>query len=267
LSSTATAAKEYAKWIKDTVVRNTTDGERVLVVAHKDLFDHDYLEGSEDPDHPLDWSGRRVSTLHWGIGVGSNKYQDCMAVFEFGEFHVPRRVAIGNVHGWTDTRPTSEALRSASGQNPTGHYLTAYEGHLLRWAKQIGSRGTIRNLDADGRCGAMRLYTTMDQERLFKSMPYLWPGASRPTLLENGLDKPKTNGRAGLARLLGVHAGDVLWADEIEALTDIKPGHLSGALKSKQVAAAIEAFGWRLVSAKDLGRSGRGKALVKTKVP
>jgi hypothetical protein len=36
------------------VVTNTAPGERALVVAHKGLFDHEYLAAAPDPDHPAE---------------------------------------------------------------------------------------------------------------------------------------------------------------------------------------------------------------------
>jgi hypothetical protein len=34
--------------------------------------------------------------------------------------------------------------------NPKGIFLTARDGHLLRWNKQLACRGNVRNIDAEG---------------------------------------------------------------------------------------------------------------------
>ena len=46
-------------------------------------------------------TGRKINTLHWGVGIGSNKYKDKGVVFTFSEFHKPRRDAIAHAYAWS----------------------------------------------------------------------------------------------------------------------------------------------------------------------
>jgi hypothetical protein len=105
--------------------------------------------------------------------------------------------------------------------------------------------------------------TSMDPHRLVASVPVMFPGAPLPTL-----GKPEAAQRESkadrLQRLLTAAAGPVLWANEIEQETGIKPDQLSKEIgRSPAVQTTMENYRWRLVSAKELGEPGRMKALHK----
>jgi hypothetical protein len=258
----ARTARPYAEWIKDTVLQFTSAGEDVLLVTHKDLIDHAYLPDAGDPTRPVDWQGRRVNVLNWGAGIGSNRWKNKGVVFLFSEFFVPRRKAIADVHAWTGEEPTAEALKAASTAEPSGSYLTAYEGHLLRWTKQLACRGTVRNIGATGKAGTMRLYTSMDLARLLRTLPTLFPGVRPPVLLTAGGEGAK--GVKGLCRLLATDARTVLWSDEVEHETGIAARDLSRTMRTPKVKTAADLYGWSLASAKAIGQPGKRKALVRT---
>jgi hypothetical protein len=298
-------AQPYADFIRQAVIDNTQPGEKVLVVVHKKLIDHGYIDDAPDPDHPVDWSGRKVSTINWGTGIGSNRFKNAGTVFLFSEFFIPRKTVIGNVLGMKDQQATKETLRSANGQNMTGDFLDFYEGHLLRWTKQLACRGNVRNIDPHGNCGPMRLFTTMKLERLLENQQKLFPG-SPPALMVNpdgservkvveqgnsskslkmkerkaefprqtigkdcfsraGAPLPKKGTRPldRLAELLGHTTKDTLPSDEVESLTGVVSRNLPQALKSNTVAPYVTAFGWSLVSAKEVGLPGKRKVLVR----
>ena len=59
-------------------------------------------------------------------------------------------------------------------------YLEALEAHLLRWTKQLASRGTCRMIDANGVASPMRLFTSMEYSRLILNLERLFPGAPHP---------------------------------------------------------------------------------------
>jgi len=93
--SQAKTARPYAEWIKRTIIENTLPQEKVLAVVHLSLLDHDYLP----PDHrqfahAFDLCERKVCFIHWGSGIGSNRWKDASAVFLFGEFHIPKRALV-----------------------------------------------------------------------------------------------------------------------------------------------------------------------------
>jgi hypothetical protein len=262
--SKRSTARPYADWIKTTVVSKTQPGEDVLVVAHNALLEHEYLPRSENPADPVDWEGRKVNVIHWGIGIGSNKYKNKTTVFLFSEFHIPRRKTISDVHGWTGRGPSTEAMKEASKSEPQGDYLTASEGHLLRWTKQLACRGNVRNIDAEGKCGKMRLFTSMDFHRLTRSRRALFPGCPPPTLVPNRKSSKKTKVET-LCRLLATTELDILWSNEVEQKTAIKAHHLSQTInESSKVQSTMTAYGWSLVSAKTLGQKGKRKAFAKT---
>ncbi len=59
--SSAKRARPYADWILQTVISHTDQGEKVLVVTHKTILDHDYLPcvSSLDDDKPMILLGGR----------------------------------------------------------------------------------------------------------------------------------------------------------------------------------------------------------------
>ncbi|MBB4287877.1 hypothetical protein [Roseospira goensis] len=65
-----------------------------------------------------------------------------------------------------------------------------------------------------------------------------------------------------LAELLGHTTKDTLPSDEVESLTGVPSFKLPQALKSNTVAPYVTAFGWSLVSAKEVGLPGKRKVLV-----
>jgi hypothetical protein len=250
----AKTARPYAEWIKTTVMENTKAGDDVLVVAHKALFDWELL-----PRVTVDWEGREVDTLHWGQGIGSNRYKNKTHVFLFSEFFIPRRVTVSNVHGWTGSVPTDEALADANTAFPQGDYLTAADGHLLRWTKQLASRGNVRNVSPDGVCGPMKLYTTMSQARLFKYLDRLFPGAPAPVLVRTAKDdggKAK-KGAAALAELLAMTDSSILLSDEVERLTGVPSRNLGKVLKVPAAKNAADLYGWHLEAARGRGNLSR----------
>lgn len=262
--------REYGDFIKQSVLSNSPEGAQVLVVVHKDVLTQELIDVSEDPNAPLDWEGRLVNTQNWGAGVGLNKFKHKTHVFLFGEFYKPRFATIGQTHAWSQKPLTEELLRLAEGKRkaadlyvPQGDYLQVHEGHLLRWAKQLAMRGTARQVDGDGRCAHMKLFTTMDLERLIPNIERLFPGANHPVsaALPEGSQEPALRGRDGLVKLLlNTKHNPILGADEIEVVTGLASRNLSreyDAIKDYAVP-----LGWSLKSAPELKRNGRMKYLV-----
>ena len=255
--------EQYAAWVKEQVLANTEAGDDVLVVSHKGLLTHGYLPRTEDPEHPVDWQGRTVNIIHWGVGIGSNKYKAKTVVFLFGEFWKPRKVAVADSSAWRDRPPTKTFLAKASQAVLTGDVLTANDGNVLRWSKQLACRGRVRNIDAGGKCGEMKLYTSMDFDRLIQHLDALFPGCHPPTCIipEEPVRLKKVD---RLCRLLASTSRGVLWSDEIAKETGVEARHLSRTVLTKpKITRTMERYGWTLVSAKDLGEPGKRKALAR----
>ena len=174
---------EYGEWMRKVVLSLSNPGEKVLVVTHKKALALEFFP-SHKGEKPIDIDGRHVFTAHWGSSIGSNEFKDCTVLFQFGEWYQPRGATIGEVHGHQDKPVTQADLKRAVGRKtsdgdymPTGDYRTASENHLLRWSAQLAARGSMRNIDGEGRCGKMRLVSTMQYTRLLRNLDRLFPGA------------------------------------------------------------------------------------------
>ena len=279
LTAKASTAKPYADWIKATVVKNSRPGELVLVVAHKALFDHRYLEAAKDiltaerADKLEHWEGRRVLTMSWGAGVGANWARDAEAVFLFGEFHIPRAAVVGNVLGLRSQRFAGAGdLKDAMTNGLQGSYGDYYDRHLMRWSVQLGARGRMRNLGSNGGCSPMRLYATMALDRLLRLRHEAFPGAPLPVVLGgkpagSATGQPQaaeaTTKVEALMHLLSTTASPVIWFKDVERETGIPSCKVRTILAEPKVAAVVKGFGWALVSRKDWGLTGKGLGLAR----
>ncbi|MEO1399054.1 MAG: hypothetical protein AAFU56_09350, partial [Pseudomonadota bacterium] len=77
-AATVETSRAYVQWIKTTVKAHTDASETTLIVVPKKVA------VAMDADTPI--PGRQVMVATWGMGVGSNAYRDCGAVFLFAEF-------------------------------------------------------------------------------------------------------------------------------------------------------------------------------------
>ena len=206
----------------------------------------------------------RCGPRHWGTGIGSNRWRNCSVVFLFGEFHLPRRAYVATGAGWTQTKAHEIDRQHIQGQVMGGPYLTVREGHLLRWTKQLACRGTVRNIDGDGHCGPMRLYTTMDFPRLLANLQRIFPGCPAPTrLTDHG--PAQTKGEC-LLDLIADFGRDYLTSDQIEELTGVAANHLGRELAAPSVRTAMNTYGIVATNAKAVGLEGKRKILAKASV-
>ena len=273
----ADTGEAYGKWIREVVLMNTESGDDVLVITHKDMVNLNFVPGAPDADNPADWEGRKVNTQTWGSGVGLNMFKHKTHVFTFGEFHRPRAATISVTHGWSKKPLNNGHLKNATGQrvtgdefSPRGIYLEPHEGNLLRWTKQLAMRGCARTVDAEGKCKTMKLFTSMSRNRLLKHYERLFPGAEPP--MQGKAPKQTTKGnrkqtkrpgkRDALVNLLMGREKSVYGADEVARVTGLPADKLLREFKVKVVQQAVSAYGWRFVSAKDIGRAGRMRYLV-----
>ncbi|MBR0907391.1 DEAD/DEAH box helicase family protein [Bradyrhizobium liaoningense] len=254
----AKRARPYAEWIMGTIRQNSSSGENVLAVVHKGMLDHEYLPNDHRAfSDPLDLEGRNVCFIHWGSGIGSNRWKSATAVFLFGEFHVPKRAMVGTALGLKEEQATSATLALFQTPNPRNRELKGIrEGHLLRWLKQIAMRGNARNIDANGVCGEQRLYVTAEFDRLIEHKDRVFP---RAKLLSQR--KPETRKDGGVKGLLSLlYSTDALEITTVElaSLTRIsfqknKSRYLSNPLIKK----AMKDTGFTFVAGKGRGNPGR----------
>ena len=295
ITKTVETATPYAKWIRDVVVANSEPGEAVLIVSHKAMIGPGYLRGSNDPRCTLDWEGRNVDVLHWGSGVGLNAWKHKTSVMLFSEFFPRRGVTISEYYGWSERPMDADEMKQAEGRRvvgtefaPQGPFRGIYDGHLWRWAKQLASRGSVRQIVPDenggAKCGQMKLLVTMNHDRLLRGLPMMFPGASPPVPAVNPhksnakassrkptkAHKPRTGSRANtgarerLAELLATNSGELLGADRVQELTGIATYALSRELRSPAVAQVARTYGWVLKPAKAVGLRGRMNYLVRS---
>lgn len=265
ITKTAAGAKPYAEWIRAAVVANSTPGDDVLVVTHKNIVEHRYLPATGE------WEGRKVDCVWWGgPHAGTNRYRHKTHVFCFAEAHRPRAIDVADVHGVSMlplsmmTLKDAESTRRAGDAEyaPTGIYLKPWEGRLLAMTKQAAMRGKARNVDEYGQAAPMVLLTTMPIRRLHDNLTSLFPGAARirPGVVPDGSGPVEAAGRGRVQALrleLGTTVQDRLGADEIEARLGIPSDQL------RKVFTKAAMSGWILVSSADLGLPGRQKWLVR----
>jgi hypothetical protein len=265
--NTRSLAVRYEAWVRQVVMDNTKVGDKVLVVIHKAMTDnHELLPHiPKDPSKDI-FLGRETNIITWGQGIGSNQYKDCTEVFMFSEFYKPRRSVVANTLGARHQRAEDSDISSMYGRLK-GDFLSVKEGDILRWTKQLASRGNVRNIDGNGACGIMNLYTTMDFDRLISNQQRLFPNAKTPkrtlqyVLGESKRDKPKR--RKGLIDLLSTTALSLISFRYIQDTIGIKSCDVRRELDTPIVKPVVIAYGWKIVSSKDLSKAGKGSWLVK----
>ncbi|MBY8976954.1 hypothetical protein KHP62_14140 [Rhodobacteraceae bacterium NNCM2] len=241
--------REYAAWIKGVVRKFSDDSEEVLIVVSKKVA-ASLNEGDPIP-------GRKVKVATWGMGIGSNAYRDCGAVFLFSEFHVPRQVYLARSLASRGVAATEDDVRQVNGASCTGAVERSSIAHRSRQLKQMASRGRIRQLDGDGVAKAMRLYTTMDRALFVEVFASLFPAASSPEFINNCPETLNTKGKRLLAYLTeqsADHRPRELSASEIEERTGILSKGLKQAFGSRQCK-SLRNNGWEFVP--DAGRKSK----------
>jgi len=256
-------AVKYAAWIKEVVMDKTKAGDKVLVVAHQAMFEnqtHGLLPYAPKEPNLEVFPDRSTNLIWWGQGIGSNQFKDCTEVFMFSEFFQPRKVTVANTLGAKGMRADESDIHKQNGKL-RGEYSAIQEGDLLRWLKQLASRGNVRNINHDGICGKMNLYTSMDYGRLIANLQRLFPSTSSPKRnLEYVKDESKEspNRRSSLIDLLSTSTNKQISFKQIEALTGIPSRNLGRELRTHTVKHTVESYGWSVVPSKALGKAGKG---------
>lgn len=265
--NTRSLAVRYAAWVRQVVMDNTKAGDKVLVVIHKAMTEnHELLPHIPKNPCPDIFIGRLTNIITWGQGIGSNQYKDCTEVFMFSEFYKPRRSVVANTLGAKHQRAEDSDISSMNGRL-RGDFLSVKEGDILRWTKQLASRGNVRNIDGNGHCGVMNLHTSMDFDRLITNLQRLFPNAKTPKRTleyvkgESNQDKPKR--RQGFIDLLSTATLNLISFKGIQDMIGIKSCDIRRELNSSKVKPVATTYGWSMVSSKDLGKAGKGYWLIK----
>jgi hypothetical protein len=251
----AALARPYAEWIMETVKHHTQPGEKVLLVAHKKLIDHEYLPANGDFDAPYDLGGRHVCFTHWGKGIGSNRWKDASAVFLFGEFHKPKRTTVASGLGWGEEPATLTTLLPYQAWNSrNGRVVTLRDGDLCRWMKQMAMRGNARNID-DGVCGVQRLYVTGEIDRLVCHAETMFPGAA--LILDNPQERFQHGGTEALLALLLSEEEDFISTADVKKLTGIDlQKNRNREIPRPAIQAAMRRGRWDHIAGAGRGRMG-----------
>jgi hypothetical protein len=182
--------RAYVEWMVDAIKTHMKPGQRGLVVCKLALIEQeavrDWPAGDRRFDNAeaytayYDWDveGRKLCVAHWNTGIGANTWKDAEVVFLFDEFWIPRRVAIATAQGLLGHNATQGPLGALKGYNSRHPDVDRlWEGHLLRWMKQMALRGRARQFDEHGVCGPQKLVTSADRTRLLANFDRLFPGA------------------------------------------------------------------------------------------
>lgn len=246
--------EEYLSYVRRTVLENTQPGDRALVIVQ--------LRHQKQQEGVGDWKGRQVMLAHWGAGIGSNDWRECTHVFAFSEFHKPCSVHIAEAFGLQDGSMCPQQLhRETAGASRKGNVALASDGDRLRWWKQMTCRGSVRQIDDEGVCGEMHLFTTMNKELLLKHYQTLFPGTAQPSFIKHPDAKPKSHG-ARLVDYVMASNAEKLSATQIAAALGIEVKKVATAFNSRW-GACLRFRGWEFMP-------GNGKAstpyLIKTPI-
>lgn len=263
-------AVDYAEWITNAVMENSSEGDTILVVIHKDLITTQGLFPYAATKPVTDaFPGRNAFIINWGQGIGSNLWKHATKVFLMSEFYQPRKIMVATTLG-ASSKQAQEAPLDKLSKQLSGEFLDVYEGDILRWIKQLSCRGNVRNINLDGTCGHMDLYLAMDFNRLVLNMDRLFPGAKAPTRIKRKVKKEGeevgsevTTGRHGLVNLLSTTGETQISFKGLCESTGVSNKKLSRELASPAVAATIKSYGWSLTTSKALGLPGKGNWLVR----
>jgi hypothetical protein len=185
-------------------------------------------------------------------------WKEAEVVFLFDEFYLPRRAAIGGTQG-LQLAPTSEgAIASMSALNSASEDVSGvWEGHLLRWNKQMALRGRGRVFDGKGVCGQQKLVVTGDYERLLFNKDRMFPGAKLTTSRdETNPANWKTRRRQLLEILSSPKLTNVVTTNEIADLMRVKAWRdVSREAMAGDTREMLKALGWTYVSRKGRGGS------------
>jgi hypothetical protein len=259
----------YSNWMQQVIRDHMEPGQLGLVVCKKALLDYRNIPGPHPADPgaeqseenpPFGWhlDGRKLGVSYWGgAGLGSNAWMDAEVVFLFDEFYLPRRTAIAGTQGH-QLAPTSKgAIASMTALNSNSPEVDGiWEGHLLRWTKQMAMRGRGRVFDENGICGQQKLVFTGDFERLLLHKDRMFPGAKltvwRP---DDDLSRYKPWRRKLLEVLSRPELPDPVSTKALGQMLGVAWAAVSGDIMGDETEEMLKALGWAYVRRKGPGGS------------
>lgn len=253
----ASTRDRLLKWMHKGVLGHSKADERILLVTWKDIISGGQLQ-------LLDWGQREMSYCHFGTGIGSNRWRECTTVFVFGEYHKPRRTTVAETHGIKDTA-FDDTKEEITIRNLSGDYRVTYQGHRLRWLKQMAMRGTARELDDHGVASPMRLCFMGDYGLLLEWTERLFPGAEKPKSITIEDSEPRTSrkrskGRSvadDILKYLSSVEGNVVNSSRLKTDKGIALKSNKKALGEPEFKRGLEALGWTFVQARGRGNQSR----------
>jgi hypothetical protein len=264
----ASNRRAYAAWIVETIKAHMEPGQKGLVICKKLLFDNENIPtwpvGDDRYNHReifteqygWDLEGRQLCTTHWGTGIGDNAWKEAEVVFLFDEFFIPRRTVIATTQALQEHKATEGALAEMKVLNsPTPAVETLWEGHLLRWLKQMALRGNGRNFDEHGVCGQQKLVCSADRTRLLSNFDKLFPGA-KIEVITGSVDHKQPYADKLLELLSRPGLADVISTGWLSAQMGATWRNVSkNIMQIGPVQRAIANLGWTYVSRKGRGGS------------
>jgi hypothetical protein len=204
--------REYVDHVVATIKQHMKPGQKGLVVVKQLLIDDEYVPSWPvgDPNHRnhklftenwgWDINGRKLCAVHWGTGIGQNKWKDADVVFLFDDYVLPRRVVIAKAQGLSNHKSTEGDLGSMKAHNSKAPAVDRLQlGHQFRWMKQMALRGKGRNYNESGQCDPQKLVYSGNERQFLTMAEDLFPGAKVEVVND---DHPKqTQAEAFLALL------------------------------------------------------------------
>lgn len=246
-------AVPYAEHIKRTIFALAQEGEQVLAIIHKGMFDGNYQLNDDADEMPFidPETGKRVGVkfLNWGTGIGSNSYQECTTVFQFSSFFNPASVHARNkLKDDLATKDNLAPFQKRANNKKSGPYFELKEGHYRRHTVQMAMRGKARDVSMEGVAGSMRLILVQENlDRFFRNKEVMFgqaPMKLPPPKVTPG--RGKASGVKALLNLLYSAEAKVISVKEIEAETGMvwrKNG--ARTLSDARVVLAMSHRGWR----------------------
>ncbi|PXW70447.1 hypothetical protein C7964_102334 [Loktanella sp. PT4BL] len=108
------------------------------------------------------FQGRKVYVTNWGRDVGSNAYRECETVILWSNLYKPKHTTFSELLARNEERVNDHNLSEVEGGRFTGRPKGLQQGQLLAGIKQMGCRGTARNVDDNGICAPMHLIMSWD---------------------------------------------------------------------------------------------------------
>lgn len=195
---------------------------------------------------------KTIHLSHHGVGVGSNDYKDCKAVVYLWDNHLPKSVSVKRKHVLSGESYTNQSLEDANGDHLAGDFKKMRDASLVENVLQQLGRGSMREIDADGKATKMKAYVLL-KPKTFDGVA----GSLTRCKSENleGFGKLKRSS-SRIGKILGYlrENSDRSWsAKEVQTATGTRISKVTGELEiaSEQ----LEDLGYKFTK----GSQGRGR--------